>query len=452
MLPITAVQFNPGNFTVTVDGSTVATPVALTMTQQGFSGSLGANSFCDGSTAGQPYVYNYSFPLDTSSFASGSSHTVKVCLNPVLQDSWRSGTLPGDSATLCQSGSFTVQHPVAAPQLALSKVADAVTDPVTAAATTQTSVINVGSGTMDWSSAPDANYYNGIYNYSPTQGGSPTALLPKWLNIAMAQSSGALTAGASKEVDFTYDHRYVTNVGALNPNTSTVGFYCADLSTCVNTQPVDYTVAYTVPAPTISFTVAASGQSGNSITVAPGTPVALSWVTSNANQDAGATPVTISGVNGNLAANGSTQVTVNATTVFNAQVKGLSDVATSGNTATGTCTVNVAGAPGISVTPPTLSFSTPQGSSPAAQTITIRNSGTASLSWNALGGTIIGGGADASFNVSPTSGTLAEERPLRRPYRSPAGVRSAQEHILRMSSWKIRRSRVSRNGYRRYLP
>ena len=58
-------QFNPGNFTVTVDGSTVATPVALTMTQQGFSGSLGANSFCDGSTAGQPYVYNYSFPLDT---------------------------------------------------------------------------------------------------------------------------------------------------------------------------------------------------------------------------------------------------------------------------------------------------------------------------------------------------------------------------------------------------
>ena len=380
-----------------IDGaaSSLATLASWTQTQGGTSGQC-PSVLVQGAlpTPAVPYLYQGVFSINTAGLSNGP-HSFNVCFDQSL-------ILGESSGGNCFGSSFTVQHAVAAPQIELSKMIDSVTYPATQ---TNTSVINFGTGPMNWNSNPDASYYSSLYNYSPTNGGISTGMLPKWL-IANAQSSGSgpLAAGASQNVAFTYDHRYA-NIG--NNNTQ-VNFYCINSAggSCAGNPTVPYAVTYAVLPPTISCTVAANGQSGNSITVAPGTAVSLSWETTNADQDAGAMPVTISDVNGNLAANGSTQVTVSATTVFTANVNGPT-VASGSNTATGTCTVNVSGVPGISVTPASLSFSTAQGSDPASQTITITNNGTASLSWTALGGTLIGGGATATFNVSPASGTLA---------------------------------------------
>jgi hypothetical protein len=231
-----------------IDGVSV-TPesVSWTQTQAGQNGScpssLTPNSLPQGWTGGAlPYVYQGTFTLNTANLSNttpSTPHQFTMCVAQPL-------ILGVTSGGNCFGSNFTVQHPVAAPGIGLTVPQYAVTDPVTALASTQTSVENVGGTSMYWGSSPNSAT---LYNYSPTSnnssGGGVTSMLPKWLDIANAQGA-PLAPGSKTAVIFTYDHRYAsTSV----PNTAAVNFQC--VGSC-SPQSAQYTVAYTVPAPSIS--------------------------------------------------------------------------------------------------------------------------------------------------------------------------------------------------------
>ena len=227
---------------------------------------VGTTQVCNDSA--HPYSdnrYSASVTLNTAALSNGS-HTFGMCF-------WGVNT-GGSSGYICEPGQpFTVQHAAALPGIGLTRPTDAVTDPVTAAAMTQTSVENVGGTSMYWNSSP--NLIPGtLYNYTPcSSNGScgPVTMLPKWLNVAMAQTSG-LPAGSSTPVNFTYDHRYASTSVS---NIVIVPFNCSGECNPVSAQ---YSVTYTVPGPSISQ------QSGTQVSA--GSKTTLSWKATNYNSGA----------------------------------------------------------------------------------------------------------------------------------------------------------------------
>src|SRR5579871_903051 len=335
-------------------------------------------------------------------------------------------TLGTSSGTLSYAASASVTTPSGGSWLSVSPTSG--TAPGSATVSVNTSGLSVGSysGTVNFGSGVTVpvtlNLVAGVsVNASPTTltfTGSASATIP----AQTVSVSAASTITFSTQVTTVSGGSWLSVGGnATTPSTLTVSVNPQGLATGTYTGTIQIVSAAASNTPTISVTLnvtapgtlAASTTSLTFQTATGGTSPTQTLNITNSASTGGSIPWSAS-VSTNSGGSwlsiaplagttpGSATVTANAGTLAQGAYTGaIVLVSTSApNTVVIFVTMNV-GAPGIAVTPTTLTFSGAAGGSIAAQTLNVASTGTSVISWTATASTQSGG---TWLSVSPTSG------------------------------------------------
>ena len=302
----------------------------------------------------------------SGSLTAGQSASLTITANPAgLAAATHTATVTISSGTPgTGSQSITVTLVVTpAPALSLATeslvyASEAGTNP----APQTLSISNSGAGTLSWSASEELSW------------------------LAVSPASGSLAGGQSSSVAVT-----VSTVG-LNPGTysGTINFSAPGASGAPRSVAVSLTVT---PAPSIAATPSSlqftaqqgSNPAGQTLTISNAGGGTLTWTASESLSWLVGSPAS-----GALAPgqSGTINLTVSTAGLEPGTYSGAITISAPGATnspalVSVSLVVTAAPLPVLNVSPASLSFSAPQGSNPANQTLTISNTGQGTLSWTA---------------------------------------------------------------------